>query len=84
MVMLSRTLLGMRWGDLSEDTRQMLLDRADIDGFNGADGDRYSRGTLHFLNTLMWIQASVETDRFSSDMGNNGIFIDDDAVISRI
>ena len=35
MVMLSRTLLGMRWGDLSEDTRQMLLDRADIDGFNG-------------------------------------------------
>lgn len=43
MVMLSRTLLGMRWGDLSEDTRQMLLDRADIDGFNGADGDRYSR-----------------------------------------
>ena len=53
MVMLSRTLLGMRWGDLSEDTRQMLLDRADIDGFNGADGDRYSRGTLHFRNTLM-------------------------------
>ena len=48
--MLSRTLLGMRWGDLSEDTRQMLLDRADIDGFNGADGDRYSRGTLHFRN----------------------------------
>lgn len=62
--MLSRTLLGMRWGDLSEDTRQMLLDRADIDGFNGADGDRYSRGTLHFRNTLMGIQASVETDRF--------------------
>ena len=55
MVMLSRTLLGMRWGDLSEDTRQMLLDRADIDGFNGADGDRYSRGTLHFRNTLMGI-----------------------------
>ena len=75
--MLSRTLLGMRWGDLSEDTR-------DIDGFNGADGDRYSRGTLHFRNTLMGIQASVETDRFSGDMGNNGIFIDDDAVISRI
>ena len=73
--MLSRTLLGMRWGDLSEDTRQMLLNRADIDGFNGADGDR---------DTLMGIQASVETDRFSGDMGNNGIFIDDDAVISRI
>ena len=32
----------------------------------------------------MGIQASVETDRFSGDMGNNGIFIDDDAVISRI
>ena len=64
MVMLSRTLLGMRWGDLSEDTRQMLLNRADIDGFNGADGDRYSRGTLHFRDTLMGIQASVETDRF--------------------
>ena len=77
--MLSRTLLGMRWGDLSEDTRQMLLNRADIDGFNGAD-----RGTLHFRDTLMGIQASVETDRFSGDMGNNGIFIDDDAVISRI
>lgn len=54
--MLSRTLLGMRWGDLSEDTRQMLLDRADIDGFNGADGDRYSRGTLHFRNTLTFPQ----------------------------
>ena len=60
------------------------LNRADIDGFNGADGDRYSRGTLHFRDTLMGIQASVETDRFSGDMGNNGIFIDDDAVISRI
>ena len=45
--MLSRTLLGMRWGDLSEDTRQMLLNRADIDGFNGADGDRYSLSLIH-------------------------------------
>ena len=27
--MLFRTLLGMRWGDLSDDVRQMLLERAD-------------------------------------------------------
>ena len=49
--MLFRTLLGMRWGDLSEDVRQMLLERADLDTFNGADGERYSQGTLHFRNT---------------------------------
>ena len=49
--MLFRTLLGMRWGDLSDDVRQMLLERADLDTFNGADGERYSQGTLHFRNT---------------------------------
>ena len=57
--MLFRTLLGMRWGDLSEDVRQMLLERADLDTFNGADGERYSQGTLHFRNTLMGIQAAI-------------------------
>lgn len=84
MVMFSRNLLGMRWGDLSEDTRRMLLKYADMDSFNGAEGDRYSRGTLHFHNTMMGIQAAVETDRFSGDFNNRGIIIDDDAVISRI
>ena len=82
--MLFRTLLGMRWGDLSEDVRQMLLERADLDTFNGADGERYSQGTLHFRNTLMGIQAAIGMDRFSGEMENNGVFIDDDAVLFRI
>lgn len=62
--MLFRTLLGMRWGDLSDDVRQMLLERADLDTFNGADGERYSQGTLHFRNTLMGVQAAIGMDRF--------------------
>ena len=77
--MLFRTLLGMRWGDLSDDVRQMHLDT-----FNGADGERYSQGTLHFRNTLMGVQAAIGMDRFSGDMENNGVFIDDDAVLFRI
>lgn len=79
-----QTLLGMRWGDLSEDVRQMLLERADLGNFNGADGDRYSQGILHFRNTLMGVQAAIGMDRFSGEMENNGVFIEDDAVLFRI
>ena len=77
-------LVGDEMGDLSEDVRQMLLERADLDTFNGADGERYSQGTLHFRNTLMGIQAAIGMDRFSGEMENNGVFIDDDAVLFRI
>ena len=77
-------LVGDEMGDLSEDVRQMLLERADLDTFNGADGERYSQGTLHFRDTLMGIQAAIGMDRFSGEMENNGVFIDDDAVLFRI
>lgn len=82
--MLSRTLLGMRCKRLIEDTRQMLLDRADIDGFNGADGDRYSRVDAPFPQYAHGNPGLSGNRPFFRDMGNNGIFIDDDAVISRI
>lgn len=77
-------LVGDEMGRFIDDVRQMLLERADLDTFNGADGERYSQGTLHFRNTLMGVQAAIGMDRFSGEMENNGVFIDDDAVLFRI
>ena len=76
-------LVGDEMGDLSEDVRQMLLERADLDTFNGADGERYSQGTLHFRNTLMGIQRPSDGPVFRRDGKQRG-FIDDDAVLFRI
>lgn len=81
--MFSTTLLGTRWGDLSEELRHTLLERADILEFAEENGE-YSEGMLHFHNTMLGVRAVLGSEKQYISLGDPDIIIDEDAVISLV